>query len=294
MKARSSLATLLAGMLLLATFVWFAGSRNPVTPAGYVGYLTQGAVLGKTRYYGLQKGPTSSGRTWLLNVENISITPYTYTEDFTGNNSVLSKDNLKISFRVHVVWRVRETAIKDFVERYSTLYGAGESSDKIVEIAYTNFLREPLRTYARDSIQTLNGLAIKEQITPVGDAILQRVLALTQNTPFQVTSVVVGNVQYPDEVASAVAQKLAATQVLERKQIEIDIAGAEARKRVVEAEGIAQSMQIINERLTQNYLQHEAIEAQKAMVGSPNHTTIYLPVGPMGVPLVETLDRRPK
>ncbi|HMJ64171.1 MAG TPA: SPFH domain-containing protein, partial [Candidatus Binatia bacterium] len=256
MKARSSLATLLAGMLLLATFVWFAGSRNPVTPAGYVGYLTQGAVLGKTRYYGLQKGPTSSGRTWLLNVENISITPYTYTEDFTANNSVLSKDNLKISFRIHVVWRVRETQIKDFVERYSTLYG-GSTSDKIVEIAYTNFLREPLRTYARDAIQTLNGLAIKEQITPIGDAILQRVLALTQNTPFQVTSVVVGNVQYPEEVASAVAQKLAATQVLERKQIEIDIAGAEARKRIVEAGGIAESMQIINERLTQNYLQHE-------------------------------------
>ena len=206
---------------------------------------------------------------------------------------MLSKDNLKISFRIHVVWRVRETQIKDFVERYSTLYG-GQTSDKIVEIAYTNFLREPLRTYARDAIQTLNGLAIKEQITPIGDAILQRVLALTQNTPFQVTSVVVGNVQYPDEVASAVAQKLAATQVLERKQIEIDIAQAEARKRIVEAGGIAESMQIINERLTQNYLQHEAIEAQKAMVGSPNHTTIYLPVGPMGVPLVEAIDRKPK
>src|SRR5258705_4326495 len=106
MKARSTLATLLAGMLLLATFVWFAGSHNPVTPAGYVGYLTQGAVMGKTRYYGLQKGPTSSGRTWLLDVENISITPYTYTEDFTANNSVLSKDKLKISFRGHVVWGV--------------------------------------------------------------------------------------------------------------------------------------------------------------------------------------------
>ena len=108
-------------MLLLATFVWFAGSRNPVTPAGYVGYLTQGAVLGKTRYYGLQKGPTSSGRTWLLNVENISITPYTYTEDFTANNSVLSKDNLKISFRIHVVWRVRETQIKTLKKLARTL-----------------------------------------------------------------------------------------------------------------------------------------------------------------------------
>src|SRR5262245_37618111 len=109
MKAKFGVATALAGALFLATLVWFVGSRNPVTPAGYVGYLTQGAVLGKTRYYGMQKGPTSSGRTWLLDVVNVSITPYTYTEDFTAHNSVLSKDNLKISFRVHVVWRVRET-----------------------------------------------------------------------------------------------------------------------------------------------------------------------------------------
>jgi len=50
-------------------------------------------------------------------------------------------------------------------------------------------------------------------------------------------------------------------------------------------------MGIINERLTSTYLQHEAIEAQKAMVDSPNHTTVYLPVGPMGVPLVATLDK---
>ena len=293
MKARSGLATLLAGVLLLATFVWFVGSRNPVTPAGYIGYLTQGAILGKARYYGLQKGPTSSGRTWLLHAENISITPYTYTEDFSAHNSVLSKDNLKIAFRVHVVWRIREAQVRDFVERYSTIYG-GESPDKIVETAYTNFLREPLRTFARDEIQKLNGLAIKEQITPVGENILQRVRVLAQNTPFEVASVVVGNVQYPEEVANAVSQKLAATQVLERTQIEIDIAQAQARKRVVEAEGIAQSMQIINERLTQNYLQHEAIEAQKAMVGSPNHTTIYIPVGAMGVPLVENVNRQQK
>jgi hypothetical protein len=49
-------------------------------------------------------------------------------------------------------------------------------------------------------------------------------------------------------------------------------------------------MQIINERLTMQYIQHEAIEAQKAMVGSPNHTTIYVPVGPLGVPIVQNAE----
>jgi len=277
--------------LLLAVagaFVWFVGARNPYTPAGYVGYLTQGAIFGKAKFHGLQRGPTSSGRTWLLDTVNVSITPYTYNEQFAGNDSVLSRDNLKISFRVHVVWRVREDRVKDFVEHYSTLY-SNEHSDKIVETSYNNYLREPLRTLARDEIQKLDGLLIKEQITPIGEAIRQRVAVLTTNSPFEIANVVVGNIQYPEEVASAVAQKLASTQVLERKQTEIAIAQAEAKRRVAEAEGIAQSMQIINERLTSQYIQHEAIEAQKAMVGSPNHTTIYIPVGAMGVPLVETL-----
>ena len=94
-----------------AALVWLLGARNPYTPAGYVGYLTKGAVLGKSRFYGIQRGPTSAGRTWLLDVTNISITPYTYTEEFTGNQAVLSRDNLKISFAVHTVWSVDETRV---------------------------------------------------------------------------------------------------------------------------------------------------------------------------------------
>jgi regulator of protease activity HflC (stomatin/prohibitin superfamily) len=228
-------------------------------------------------------------------VTNVSVTPYTYHEDFVGPTSVLSRDNLKISFSVHLVWKVRPDRVKEFVEKYSTLADE-RNPDRIVQTAYNNFLKEPLRTYARDEIQQLNGLEIKDKITPVGEAISRRVLELTKDTPFLVTSVVVGNIQYPDEVANAVSTKMAATQVLERKQIEIAIEEREKQKRIVQAEGIARSMEIINTRLTSQYLQHEAIESQRAMVGSPNHTTIYIPVGPMGVPLVGTFDvqRQPR
>ncbi len=280
---------LLIVLLIAGVAVWFAGSANPGTPAGYVGYLTQGAVIGKTKFYGLQTGPTSAGRNWMLNVINVSVTPYTYSEEFTGAESVLSKDNLRIAFRVHVLWKVRPDKVKDFVEHFSTLQH-GDNSESVVEVAYKNFLREPLRTFARDEVQQLNGLQIKDEITPIGERIFNRVLHLTKETPFEVTSVVVGNIQYPEQVANAVSLKLAATQDLERKQIEIEQAKMDKQKRVVEAEGIAQSMEIINQRLSPAYLQHEAIEAQKAMVGSPNHTAVYIPVGPMGVPIVGTFD----
>jgi hypothetical protein len=36
------------------------------------------------------------------------------------------------------------------------------------------------------------------------------------------------------------------------------------------------------------YIQHEAIESQKAMANSPNHTVVYIPVGPIGGPIAET------
>jgi regulator of protease activity HflC (stomatin/prohibitin superfamily) len=105
-----------------------------------------------------------------------------------------------------------------------------------------------------------------------------------------VRSIVVGNIQYPPEVVDAVSKKLAATQELERKNTEIEIAKREKEKRIVEAEGIARATEIISQRLTSSYLQYEAIKAQRETINAPNHTTIYIPVGPMGVPLVGTLN----
>jgi len=277
----------------LTTLIWLGGSSNPVTPAGYVGYLTKGAVFGHSRFVGVQRGPTSPGRTWMLRVTNVSITPYTYTENFVGDEAVLSRDNLKISFKVHTVWRVDDTKIPLFLDRFSTTV-SGDSvnhdPDAIVKTAYDNFVREPLRTFARDEVQRRNGLDVKEAFIPIGDAVLQRIRQYAENSPFVIGSVVVGNVQYPSEVADAVARKLAATQELQRKDTEIEIERKERAKREVQAQGIANSMQIIRGQLTAMYIQHEAIEAQKLMVGSPNHTVVYIPVGPMGVPLTGTMN----
>jgi regulator of protease activity HflC (stomatin/prohibitin superfamily) len=271
--------------------VWLAGSHNPYTPAGYVGYLTKGAIFGQSRYYGVQRGPTSPGRTWLLEVTNVSVTPYTYHEDFTGNDAVLSRDNLKIGFRVHTVWRIASDQVALFMERYSTTVSNAtleKDPDAVVKIAYDNFVREPLRTFARDEVQRRNGLAVKEDLMPIGDAVLARIRTYAQGSPFIIDSVVVGNVQYPDEIANAVSRKLAATQELERKDTEIEIERKERTKREVQAQGIANAMNIIRGQLSPMYIQHEAIEAQKLMVNSPNHTVVYIPSGPMGVPVTGT------
>jgi regulator of protease activity HflC (stomatin/prohibitin superfamily) len=283
--------TWLMAILPVVAIVWLIGARNPYTPAGYVGYLTRGAVFGHASFAGVQRGPTSAGRSWLLDVANVSITPYSYTEAFTGDDAVLSRDNLKISFAVHTVWRVDPEQVPLFMERYSTTVSGGAQQrepDAIVKVAYANFVREPLRTFARDEVQRRNGLEVKDALIPIGDAVLQRIRAYATGSPFVVSSVVVGNVQYPEEVASAVSRKLAATQELQRQDTEIEIERKARTKREVQAQGIANAMNIIRGQLSAMYIQHEAIEAQKQMVNSQNHTVVYIPVGPMGVPMTGT------
>ncbi len=278
-------------LLLFTSLIWLMGASNPSTPAGYVGYLTKASVFGKTRFYGVQRGPVSAGRTWLLHVTNVSVTPYTYSEAFTGDDAVLSRDNLKIAFGVHTVWRIDDSKVPMFMDRFSTTISSDSierDPDAIVKIAYANFVREPLRTFARDEVQRRNGMEVKEALIPIGDAVLSRIRQYAADTPFVLTSVVVGNVQYPAAVSDAVSLKLAATQELQRKDTEIEIERKERTKREVQAQGIANAMQIIRGQLNSLYIQHEAIEAQKLMVNSPNHTVVYIPVGPMGVPLTGT------
>jgi regulator of protease activity HflC (stomatin/prohibitin superfamily) len=212
------------------------------------------------------------------------------------DDAVLSRDNLKIAFRVHTVWRVDDTRIPLFMERFSTTItdrGHESAPDSIVKVAYQNFVREPLRTFARDEVQRRNGLDLKEVLVPIGDAVLTRIRAYAAGSPFVITSVVVGNVQYPEEVSAAVSRKLAATQELQRKDTEIEIEQKERTKREVQAQGIANAMRIIRGQLSSMYIQHEAIEAQKQMVNSPNHTVVYIPVGPMGVPLTGAMNVTP-
>ncbi len=287
------IATVAVALFLIGSVIWLMGASNPSTPAGYIGYLTQGSVFGHTKFVGMQVGPTSAGRTWLLDVINVSVTPYTYTEHFAGESSVLSKDNLQINFEGHSVFSVRRDRVKDFMEKYSVLVEKGavdKDPDLIVKKAYGNFIQQTFRTYLRDEIQQRDGLKIKDDMILIGQLVEKRIQEYAKDSPFSITNVVVGNIQYPKQVSDAVANKLAATQELLQRDTSISISRKDAERRLIDAEGIAKSMDVVQQKLTPLYIQHEAIEAQKAMVGSPNHTTVYIPVGNNGVPLVGTFD----
>ena len=253
------------------------GCTNPSTPAGHEGYVKENPrIWGKGGFKGVLKGPANYGVSiWRNEVENVDIRPQTYAEKF----NILTKDELNISFRWQTIIKINPGSIKEVVETY-----AGSNF-------YQRFIKEPLRAMVRKNVQILGSRQVKEKRKEIADAVVSELKTYLKSTPFMVISGVVGNIDYPKVVTEAVEKKLAAQQLLDEKQTQIDIAKKDAEIRIEEAKGIAEAQRIINSTLTVNYLQHEAINAQLKMAASPNHTTVYIPSGNNGIPLVGTVNK---
>lgn len=275
---RSGTQTLLSSVfpsLALAGLVAVSltACTNPSTPAGEEGYVFEKPrVFGEGGYQGTMIGPANYGMSlWRNQVINIDMRPNTYTETF----KILANDDLNISFDFHAVISIESGSVRAVVEQYG-----GEDW-------YPRFVRETFRTYVRDIVQQYDSGVLKTNREKIAAEVTALLKAYLEPTPFKLANVVVGNINYPAIVANAVEKKLAAQQLLSEKETQKEIARKDAEIRVEEAKGIAQAQKIINATLTPNYLQHEAINAQLKMAESPNHTTVYIPVGNNGVPLVK-------
>jgi len=262
--------------IVLFVFLWMFGT-NPNTPAGNEGYVFEKPrMFGNGGFRGELKGPANYGISlWRNEITNVDFRPRTYSEGF----KILAKDELNISFRFQAIIKVKSGNIKTVVEDF-----AGNAF-------YTRYIKEPLRAMVRGNVQSLKSREIKEKRKEIASAVAVDLRKYLEGTPFILVSAVVGNIDYPAVVTQAVEKKLAAKQLLDEKETQREIAKKDAEIRIEEAKGIAEAQKIINTTLTSNYLQHEAINAQLKMAASPNHTTVYIPSGVNGIPLVGTINK---
>jgi len=271
-RKKEAIMKKLAWFLLLIIIVAATGCTNPHTPAGSEGYVYESPrIWGKGGFRGIIKGPGNYGvSAWRNEVMNIDIRPQTYLEKFR----ILAKDNLNVGINAQAVIRIKPGGSKSVVERYG-----GRDW-------YKRFIKEPFRSYVRQVVPGYSSWELKNKRQEISDEVTKQLVVYLVDSPFELVKLIIGNIDYPDIVVTAVEKKMAAQQLLEEKAIQKEIAQKNAEIRIEEAKGIARSQEIINKTLTRNYLQHEAIQAQVSMAKSPNHTTTYIPVGPNGMPIM--------
>lgn len=257
---------------LIGCFIWLIGCTNPHCPAGYEGYIFEDPrVWGKGGFRGTIRGPGNYGISICRNkIINIDIRPQTVKENF----KILAKDDLNVSFDFEIVLQIKPGNIQAIIQKYGA------------ESWYYHFIKEPFRSFVRNSTQKHTSRELKAKRKIIANDVEIEMKKYLEGSPFEILKLVVGNIDYPDIVSDAVEKKIAAQQLLEEKETQKQIAKKDAEIRIEEAKGIAEAQEIINATLTSNYLQHEAIQAQLKMAGSPNHTTVYIPSGMNGIPLI--------
>jgi regulator of protease activity HflC (stomatin/prohibitin superfamily) len=241
------------GIAALAAFALFflaPNFSNVRVTAGYASYIYSKPILGKGEFKEVIFGPASTGLRWRLWGQDVSITPYTYSESFDAANAILAKDKLPLASQAHIVWRLKpdEKSVRRFMEEFGGWESTG-NPDKIAKAAYDEFIREPFRTITRSVVAKYDGLSVNEFLPVISQDIGNQVKELLKSTPFEVMSVVMGNSSPPQQVIVAIATKVALNQTLEQKAIEEQIAqkNIDIERKNGEAAGARSSAQAVEQ-----------------------------------------------
>lgn len=257
----------MAGIVIAVILGFFSFVR--IVPAGQIGVVDLfGNVNDQSRKAGIN----------LVNPFAKLVLMDIQTQELKEEMQVPSKEGLSLRIDISILYRLNPEYGPNI---YKTV---GIDYDGVVVVpqfrsatreATVNYEAKALYTSGRDEITQKIARDLNTMLSERG-IILEKVL--------------LRSVTLPATVAQAVEQKLKAEQESEQMKFVLTKESQEAERKIIEAKGIAEAQSIINKTLTQAYLQHEAIRAQMMLANSPNHTTVYIPSGDNGIPLVRTVN----
>ncbi|NOY91392.1 MAG: hypothetical protein GXP55_09285 [Deltaproteobacteria bacterium] len=264
-------------MALLALFsLTLSACANKSTPEGFEGYITHvPLIFGQAGYVGNQIGPTSTGMVWREFVVNVDMRPKNYSEEF----HILSKDNLNVGFEAHARISLKDGSVRDVVESLGGDNRAGMDQQEGLPEWYLRNVQRPYRAAVRDIVHQYDAYDIQSKTAEIGVHVLERLQEEYGDTSIVFETMSIGNLSYPDAINQEIQRKLAAEQNLERKERERQIAEQEAQIMMTDARGRAAAQRIVNETLTDLYVQHEMITGFEALARSSRTTIIAAPVG---------------
>lgn len=258
---------------LLLAALGLSACTNPQTPAGFEGYVYHvPMIFGESEYRSTLVGPSSTGLSWRLYVENVDMRAKSQSEKF----SLLTSDNLSVAFEVNTRLRVRPGGSKEIVEEWGTDW-------------YERNVREPLRTVVRQEITQVSATDIQLRTDEVRSRIFDASVKLYADTPIELLSVDIGNIQFPKEVTQAIERKIATEQELQRQEFLRAKTRKEAGIKVLEALKVAKQQEIISSTLDPIYVQRMAVQSYRALAASSNKTVMVLPNTANGTGLPQVL-----
>lgn len=271
------------GVVYLAFAVFMVLSTMRTVPAGHVGVLDFfGAVDQQELPSGLHFwiNPLKTLTTFSTRTEvyaatggdkALEINAKVYQDDAIN---VLSEDGLRVRVDVAVWFKVIGADANRIYKTIGTDY-----VDKIVKQNTRAAVRDATAKYkATDLYQEARSQLAVDIQTLVRQEFLKRGIDCEKAA--------LRDIELPPMVADAIQQKLQAQQEAQKMEFKLQKEEKEADRKRIEARGIKDAQEIINETLSSAYLSYYYIETLKNLVNSPNNTILILPMDQKLTPLI--------
>jgi len=173
-----------------------------------------------------------------------------------------SREGLTVEAEISILYRVREDAIRDILESIGPNY-----EDDVVLTAFRSAAANVASQHAAKDMHSGARDAIEGEI-------LARISETLEPRGFDIESVLLKSIQLPSDLTRAIQAKLTAEQQAEQMAFVLESERREADRRRVEAEGIRDAQQIVDQGLSPLLIQWQAIEAFRELAQSPNAKVI--------------------
>lgn len=260
-------------ILLLIVGLWILFRFVVIIDAGETGVYS---LFGKVRNEELRSGihlvnPLAKITLMEIRTEQYTMSIAPNEGQKKGDDSItsLTKEGLEVSIDFTALYRLEEAKASDIYREVGLDY-----VDKIIRPEIRGIIRDIVSQYeAKELYSEKRQEASGKIFSNLKDKIEPRGIILEE--------AVIRNVQLPQSLAKAIQEKLSSEQEAQRYDFVLEKERKEADRKRIEAEGQRDAQKIINEGLSNEYLNYLYIKELKDRQG-----TIYVPVNPSsGMPL---------
>ena len=269
-----------AGISVVLVILFFVFSLLTIIPAGHVGVqVIFGKVQKKVLFEGLRiKNPFAS-------IEKMTIQSQSYTmskivEEGEKSNrpdaiSALTKDNLPVDMDITVIYRLVPSVAPEI---YRILGTTEVYTEKVVRPSIRTAIRNAVARYNASEVMSERRREVEKDIEKELHKIIEDYFSKrNMEEGILVERVLLRNVEPPEKLKQAIQAKLEAEQEAQKMAFVLQKEKMEAKRKEVEARGIANAQTIIAKSLTTEYLQWYYIQTLRELVNSPNNSTVILP-----------------
>jgi regulator of protease activity HflC (stomatin/prohibitin superfamily) len=258
---------LVTAYLLLLAAPWLGACRCPVVGSGHK------AIVFETLGGGTSRKTLGEGMHFMP-IWN-SVLPYDVRlREMKEQLIVLSSNGLTLRVDASVRFRPKPDELFELQTQIGPNY-----AEVVIGPVVRSEARKVFGRYAPEEIYSTKREAIERQI-------YEEVLKALEGKHVVVEAVLIRDVELPDAIKNAIADKLAEEQRSQKMKFTLDKERQEADRKQIEGEGIARYQSIVRQGLTPEYLQFKGIEATERLATSANAKVVVIGSAKGGLPMI--------